>query len=63
MRFPHPLVGPQYKTELECCKTNMVPHMPTAPQNLKKYFLVDADFWADNGTEIGEKWETLKAGF
>ncbi len=44
-------------------KTNMVPHMPTAPANLKKYFLVDADFWADNGTEIGEKWETLKAGF
>ena len=44
-------------------KTNMVPHMPTAPQNLKNYFLVDADFWADNGTEIGEKWEALKAGF
>ncbi len=43
-------------------KTNMVPHMPTAPANLKKYFLVDADFWADNSTEIGEKWEAMKAG-
>ena len=43
-------------------KTNMVPHMPTAPQNLKNYFLVDADFWADNTTEIGEKWEAMKAG-
>ena len=43
-------------------KTNMVPHMPTAPGNLKKYFLVNPDFWADNSTEIGEKWEAMKAG-
>ena len=43
-------------------KTNMVPHMPTAPANLKNYFLVDAEFWADNGTELGEKWEAMKAG-
>ncbi len=43
-------------------KTNMVPHMPTAPGNLKKYFLVNPDFWADNGDEIGEKWEAMKAG-
>ena len=43
-------------------KTNMVPHMPTAPKNLKNYFLVNADFWADNGTELGEQWEAMKAG-
>ena len=43
-------------------KTNMVPHMPTAPRNLKNYFLVDAEFWSDNGTELGEKWEAMKAG-
>ena len=43
-------------------KTNMVPHMPTAPRNTKNYFLVDPWFWADNGTEIGEKWEAMKAG-
>jgi putative spermidine/putrescine transport system substrate-binding protein len=42
-------------------KTNMVPHMPTAPANLKRYFLVDAEYWADNGTELGEKWEAMKA--
>ena len=29
---------------------------------LKNYFLVDADFWADNSTELGEKWEAMKAG-
>ena len=39
----------------------MVPHMPTAPKNLKKYFLVNAEYWADNGTELGEKWEAMKA--
>ena len=43
-------------------KTNMVPHMPTAPENTKNYFLVDPFFWADNGTELGEKWEAMKAG-
>jgi putative spermidine/putrescine transport system substrate-binding protein len=43
-------------------KTNMVPNMPTAPENTKNYFLVDPLFWADNGTELGEKWEAMKAG-
>ena len=40
----------------------MMPQMPTSPQNTKKYFLVDPYYWADNGTEIGEKWEAMKAG-
>ena len=44
-------------------KTNMVPNMPTAPANTKNYFLVDPLYWADNGTELGEKWEAMKAGF
>ena len=44
-------------------KTNMVPQMPTAPANTKNYFLVDPIFWADNGTELGEKWEAMKATF
>ena len=43
-------------------KTNMLPQMPTAPDNTKNYFLVDPIFWADNSTEIGEKWEAMKAG-
>ena len=42
-------------------KTNMVPQMPTAPQNTKNYFLVDPIFWADNGVEIGEQWENMKS--
>ena len=43
-------------------KTEMMPQKPTAPANTKKYFLVDPFFWADNGTELGEKWEAMKAG-
>ena len=43
-------------------KTEMMPQMPTAPANTKSYFLVDPFFWADYGTEIGEKWEAMKAG-
>ncbi len=43
-------------------KTEMMPQMPTSPSNTKKYFLVDPFFWADNGTELGEKWEAMKAG-
>ena len=42
--------------------TNMLPNMPTAPANTKNYFLVDPLYWADNGTELGEKWEAMKAG-
>ena len=43
-------------------KTNMLPEMPSSPQNTKKYFLVDPIFWADNGTEIGEMWKAMQAG-
>ena len=44
-------------------KTNMVPQMPTAPANTKNFFLVDAQFWADNSAELNEKFEAMKAGF
>ena len=42
-------------------KTNMVPHMPTAPANLKSHILMNPDYWADNQDEINEKWEAMKA--
>jgi putative spermidine/putrescine transport system substrate-binding protein len=41
-------------------KTNMVPHMPTAPANTKRYILMNPEFWADNNDEINEKWEAMK---
>jgi putative spermidine/putrescine transport system substrate-binding protein len=43
-------------------KTNMMPEMPSSKRNTKNYFLVDALYWADNGTELGEKYEAMKAG-
>ena len=42
-------------------KTNMLPEMPSSKANTKNYFLVDAVYWADNGTELGEKFEAMKA--
>ncbi len=42
-------------------KTNMLPEMPSAKKNTKNYFLVDPFYWADNGTELGEKYEAMKA--
>ena len=43
-------------------KTKMVPHMPTAPGNLKSHSLMNPDDWADNQDEMNEKWEAMKAG-
>ena len=42
-------------------KTNMLPEMPSAKKNTKSFFLVDPFYWADNGTELGEKYEAMKA--
>jgi len=52
------LYGPWYKDR----KTYMLPHMPTAPQNLKRYILMNPDFWADYQDEINEKWAAMKVG-
>ena len=43
-------------------KTNMLPEMPSAKRNTKSYILIDPFYWADNGTELGEKYEAMKAG-
>ena len=40
----------------------MLPQMPTTPDHTKSYILIDALFWADNSTELGEKFEAMKAG-
>jgi len=42
-------------------KTNMLPHMPTAPANTENYILMNPDYWADNEVEVGEAWEAFKA--
>ena len=42
-------------------KTEMLPQMPTAPDNTKNYILMNPEYWADNEVEIGEVWEAFKA--
>ena len=41
-------------------KTNMLPHMSSSPQNTKNFIFMDADFWADNYSKVGDKWEAMK---
>jgi len=43
-------------------KVDIMPHMPTAPANLKNHLLMNAEWWADNSTDVADKWEAWKAG-
>jgi len=40
---------------------DMGPHMPTAPDNAKNTILKDINFWADNKTDLTEKFEAWLA--
>jgi putative spermidine/putrescine transport system substrate-binding protein len=33
----------------------MAPHMPTAPANLKNALVNNFEFWADNASELNER--------
>ena len=41
---------------------DIMPHMPTAPANLENHLLMNAEWWADNSTDVADKWEAWKAG-
>ena len=43
-------------------KVDIMPHMPTAPANLENHLLMNAEWWADNSTDVADKWEAWKAG-
>jgi putative spermidine/putrescine transport system substrate-binding protein len=43
-------------------KTEMGPHMPTAPNNLSNAIVNDFEFWADRGTELEERFNAWLAG-
>lgn len=51
-----PLVG-MYKDG----KTQMGPHMPTAPDNMKKALVNSYEFWADNGDQLNERFNAWLA--
>ena len=40
---------------------DMAPHMPTAPANAKNVLFKDVNFWADNQTELTQKFEAWLA--
>lgn len=43
-------------------KTEMGPHMPTAPANMKTALVNDFQFWADNGDALNERFNAWLAG-
>ena len=43
-------------------KTEMAPHMPTAPENMNNALVNDFEFWADYGTELNERFSAWLAG-
>jgi putative spermidine/putrescine transport system substrate-binding protein len=42
-------------------KTDMAPHMPTAPEHLKNYIVNSSEFWANHDTELNEKFNVWLA--
>ncbi|KFE36610.1 ABC transporter substrate-binding protein [Thioclava atlantica] len=42
-------------------KTQMGPHMPTAPENMKNALVNDFEFWADHDTELSERFNAWLA--
>jgi putative spermidine/putrescine transport system substrate-binding protein len=41
---------------------DIMPHMPSAPGNTENYVLMNPLWWADNSTDVADKWEAWKAG-
>ena len=42
-------------------KTQMAPHMPNAPANLKRALITDYEFWADKDAELNERFNAWLA--
>lgn len=42
--------------------TEMAPHMPTAPDNMKSAVVDDPEFWADHDAELSERFNSWLAG-
>ena len=47
--------GPLVKGSEKYINPDILPHLPTAPQNTKNYFLTDVEFWADNRESLSER--------
>lgn len=38
-------------------KTEMGPHLPTNPDNMKNSLLTSSDFWVDHDSELNERFQ------
>jgi putative spermidine/putrescine transport system substrate-binding protein len=49
--------APPRKDSLPLIAKDRLPDLPTAPANFKRPLQIDAGFWADNGDEIGKRFQ------
>ena len=53
--------GPSNKDSMALVNPDILPHLPTAPDNLKTVFYADQQFWADKGDELRERFNAWLA--
>jgi putative spermidine/putrescine transport system substrate-binding protein len=53
--------GPANKDAIPNVDPAILPHLPTAPENLSNALFVDAQFWADKGEELRERFNAWLA--
>ncbi len=53
--------GPARKSSMQYVKPDILPHLPTAPENFKNPLQNDFEFWADNQDELNERFNTWLA--
>ena len=53
--------GPANKDAIAKIKADILPDLPTAPENMKTAWEVDPSFWSDNGDELRERFSSWLA--
>jgi len=53
--------GPSNKDSMSLVNPDILPHLPTAPDNLKTAFYADQQFWADKADELRERFNAWLA--
>lgn len=53
--------GPTNTDALPSVPAELVPDLPTAPDNMKNAIILDAEFWGDNGEELRNRFNTWLA--
>ena len=53
--------GPMVKGSEEFVNPDILPHLPTAPQNTRNFFILDVEFWGDNRESLRARMATWAA--